>query len=76
MVFIPAPALSLRIYDLVHLWFLLVQQYDGIYTRSVLVWFAPRVVLGQCSYGMVHGTARCGMVCGVARYVITYVGMV
>ena len=24
---------------------------------------------------MVRGTVRCGMVCGVARYVISYVGM-
>ena len=34
------------------------------------------MVLVQYGYGMVRGAVRCGMVYGVARYVISYVGMV
>ena len=60
------------------LWCSLVQHYDGIYTRSVFVRLSPSgsLVIVQRGYGMVRGTVRCDMVCGMTRYVISYVGMI
>ena len=50
-------------------------QYDGIYIPSVLVWLRPSGGVGTIWVWLVRGTVRCGMVCGVARYAISSVGI-
>ena len=46
----------------------------GQYSPCVLVWLTSSLV--QYGHGMVRATIRCGMMCGMARYVISCVGMV